>query len=614
MAPSSRFRDIIPPSPAPPFSARRGIPSASWAAHGKDALLLIHPLTGSVAIHGRGPTVIAPPRRWTLAWGPLARSLAAHGAALVDAVAIAVPVRAALAWWGVGQESVTMSSKERGAVSGKRTRADYREVPLRLMEGAAVVLDADLAHGVLAARWAREAGDARRRPLALLEIEALVRRAAAPRVATTDAPAIAASTSSSPSPGGARDARRFAAMRDALHRRIAGDARDSAVRSRVTLAEIARAAGAGMMPDTASRIFRRHAGCSVLAYQQRLRADRARALLVSGHLPIADIAARCGFHSLSRFYEAFTLACGETPARCRQRSAASQRARANGGGMTARGAPPSQPFVPLEINRQRDPQLLAHVHPHLELDFVFSGELRYTFAGRAVTVGARRWTLLWAALPHALLGCEPGTDALALAVPVAIACAWPGVAGLLERLRSGRAVALEADPADAALAERWMRDGGDPFLGPVVMLELEALVRRAAMRYATASPSRRAPPLDPGSATVVFGEMIAFLHQRLATTRSVAETAAAAGVAPALAARLFQLYLGCGIRGYQQRLRAAEARRLLAGTRLPIAEIALRCGFQSLSRFYAAYKRLFGETPAEIRKEPGEVRTEVPEE
>lgn len=254
----------------------------------------------------------------------------------------------------------------------------------------------------------------------------------------------------------------------------------------------------------------------------------------------------------------------------------------------------------LEVCRQRDPVLSGHVHGHLELNFLFSGGTRYRIAGQPAAVPARRWALFWAALPHTLERCEPGTDALAVAVPVGTVLLWPGVEALQRRLMAGELLLLPGDPGDVPTAERWSREGGDPAGQPLVLLEIEALVRRAALRLGGGRAPTRGPDLPLSRA---FGTMIELLHRRDATPCSLAEVAASAGLKPDTASRLFRRCAGCSIRSYQQRLRVGAARRLLTGTDLSILDIALRCGYQSLSRFYAAYTRIIGETPARTRRQ-----------
>ena len=48
------------------------------------------------------------------------------------------------------------------------------------------------------------------------------------------------------------------------------------------------------------------------------------------------------------------------------------------------------------------------------------------------------------------------------------------------------------------------------------------------------------------------------------------------------------------------------ARELLAGTALPIAEIAEQCGFPDASNFSRAFRRRYGVSPSSLRATPGE--------
>jgi AraC family transcriptional regulator len=48
--------------------------------------------------------------------------------------------------------------------------------------------------------------------------------------------------------------------------------------------------------------------------------------------------------------------------------------------------------------------------------------------------------------------------------------------------------------------------------------------------------------------------------------------------------------------------RIAHARELLANSELPLAEIALHCGFLDQSRFTTTFRKLSGVTPGQYRK------------
>jgi AraC-like DNA-binding protein len=61
------------------------------------------------------------------------------------------------------------------------------------------------------------------------------------------------------------------------------------------------------------RLFKQSTGRSWLSYVNGLRVDRARALLGQDHQPMLDVAASCGFESISHFNRMFKKHTGQSP-------------------------------------------------------------------------------------------------------------------------------------------------------------------------------------------------------------------------------------------------------------------------------------------------------------
>lgn len=68
---------------------------------------------------------------------------------------------------------------------------------------------------------------------------------------------------------------------------------------------------------------------------------------------------------------------------------------------------------------------------------------------------------------------------------------------------------------------------------------------------------------------------------------------------------VFAAEAGCPFKTYLNRVRIAQAERSLAETALPVTDIALGCGFNSLSQFYAAFKEIRGNSPCRWRRDSG---------
>ena len=92
-----------------------------------------------------------------------------------------------------------------------------------------------------------------------------------------------------------------------------------------------------------------------------------------------------------------------------------------------------------------------------------------------------------------------------------------------------------------------------------------------------------------------------YLEAHLGEDFSLAAVAAAAGLSPFYFARAFRREAGVAPHRYLMERRVARARDLLAGTDLPLAEVALVCGFAGQSHFTTAFKRHTQMTPGAWR-------------
>jgi AraC family transcriptional regulator, melibiose operon regulatory protein len=150
------------------------------------------------------------------------------------------------------------------------------------------------------AQWAADlaSGEPERQRIAMLEIHARVRRLA---LAAASQP-LRHYTGSDAAVGQAV----------AMVRHIAEYFREP-----LTVADIA--AAAHLHPNYAMSQFRDVVSTTVGDYLNRFRLAEARRLLITTDRPVGDIATASGFGSLSRFYTAFTVACGTPPATFRRK-------------------------------------------------------------------------------------------------------------------------------------------------------------------------------------------------------------------------------------------------------------------------------------------------------
>lgn len=85
-----------------------------------------------------------------------------------------------------------------------------------------------------------------------------------------------------------------------------------------TLAELA--AAVSLSPSRFSALFREAVGCAPVAYRNRRRIAHAQRMLVTGEMPIAQVAELCGFATVQQFNRVFRRAMGMPPGVYRRRA------------------------------------------------------------------------------------------------------------------------------------------------------------------------------------------------------------------------------------------------------------------------------------------------------
>jgi AraC-like DNA-binding protein len=116
-----------------------------------------------------------------------------------------------------------------------------------------------------------------------------------------------------------------------------------------------------------------------------------------------------------------------------------------------------------------------------------------------------------------------------------------------------------------------------------------------------------AATLLPGRLRPSFGapdavrQALTFIEEK-GLERCVSDVARAAGISAGHLHALFRAHVGRAPRSLISTRRLEEARRLLAETELPIAEVALRCGFADQASLTHAVRRELGTTPGGLRR------------
>ncbi|MBM3493993.1 MAG: helix-turn-helix domain-containing protein [Armatimonadetes bacterium] len=250
-------------------------------------------------------------------------------------------------------------------------------------------------------------------------------------------------------------------------------------------------------------------------------------------------------------------------------------------------------------------------HNEIEANLLDGGTLTYLMAGRRVTVPAGRLTVFWGGIPHQILEFEGLTDYYVFTVPLAWFLQWRLPDHLTHAILHGAAITdpVAGNPAaDRERFERWNEDlaAGSGGRQRAALLEIEARLLRLALSLAADAPklaSHRGPAIVEQQHLSRAEEMAGFIARSYTQPLTAEAIARHVGLHPNYAMALFQRTFGTTLTKYVCEHRLSHAQRLLVVSGDPIANIAFNSGFGSLSRFNEAFRKSFGCTPREYRRQ-----------
>jgi AraC family transcriptional regulator len=124
----------------------------------------------------------------------------------------------------------------------------------------------------------------------------------------------------------------------------------------------------------------------------------------------------------------------------------------------------------------------------------------------------------------------------------------------------------------------------------------------AAQLARRCSVERREPPSPAGLTGPGFAAVRELLEARLAEPIPLADMAAVAGLSVSQFSRRFKATIGLSPHRYLLRLRVEQAGRMLRTGTLPIADVAVACGFSHQEHLTRVMRAHLGTTPAALRR------------
>jgi AraC family transcriptional regulator, melibiose operon regulatory protein len=234
--------------------------------------------------------------------------------------------------------------------------------------------------------------------------------------------------------------------------------------------------------------------------------------------------------------------------------------------------------------------------------------LTYLFGGHKVVVRAGRLAAFWAAIPHQIVQSVGCSEYFVATIPLAWALQCQLPEHMVRALLSGQIVSQRdrsQSDGDELLFARWFEDLrlADGERRRIVLLETEARLRRLALSLPARMAARAGDGRPPASAQIRKVEQMAgFIVRHYTQPLRVADIADAVNLHPNYAMNLFRKAFGVTLVDYLTQHRISHAQRLLATTDRAVLDIAMDCGFNSISRFNDAFRRACTCSPRQYRQ------------
>ncbi len=264
--------------------------------------------------------------------------------------------------------------------------------------------------------------------------------------------------------------------------------------------------------------------------------------------------------------------------------------------------------------RSFPPQIMPepHSHGHIEFNWLTRGRMDYQFDGGPCSIGQERLVAFWAGIPHQTIGLDGADEArqINIYLPMDAFLEMPQLGRLTETLMGGGVIQLSPDCIGLETLERWHQDyrSGNSLRTDIVRTEIGTMFRRAAItgwdlllpawvEEGTGTRTRTGSPVR------YVVRMVRHIVENIADPLSAESIAEVVGLHPNYATNLFTKVMRISVQKFVVRMRLIRARSLLFDGSLSIANVAFQSGFVSQTQFYEHFRKAYGMTPSQMRKD-----------
>jgi AraC-like DNA-binding protein len=269
-------------------------------------------------------------------------------------------------------------------------------------------------------------------------------------------------------------------------------------------------------------------------------------------------------------------------------------------------------FVPYGLTCERwSPRLMKKPDRHndIEINYFSESTVTYLFRDKEINIPVKKLVIFWGLVSHQIINFEGTAPYYVCTIPFSQFIEWKLPDLFIFRILTGEVLFDTSENSsmfDEFLLNNWFDDLNKNNTPEVVILEMRSRLHRMAVSSLSKTENVNYP--IHLNETRTLERLAIYIGQNYQNPIKVAEIGEAVGLHPDYANALFKKAFGCTLSDYITQERIANAKRNLMATDKSITEISFECGFNSISRFNAAFLKINGCTPREFRKKISKMR------
>lgn len=242
-------------------------------------------------------------------------------------------------------------------------------------------------------------------------------------------------------------------------------------------------------------------------------------------------------------------------------------------------------------------------HNEIEINYFTSGSITYLFQGSKITIPENSLSLFWGLVPHQIVDYTGSAPYYVCTIPLTQFLEWKLPSFFIDRILRGEVIiedSGEHSAYDRFLFKNWEKDLVKNYDIDATLYEIHARLLRLTSRFSSLKNDVRSQFNTDEISKV---EQIAlFIARNFMKPIKISDIGKKIGLHPDYANLIFKKAFETTINNYIIQERIIHAQRKLITSNNRISDIAFDCGFNSINRFNAAFRKLNNCTPREYRK------------